>query len=55
MRASDPILAGTEGKVAALEADNLELHEEEPRVLEFVLVATLVRLLNLGPKCRLSP
>lgn len=55
-RASDPISAGTEGKPAALEgADNLELGEEEPGVLEVVLDATLVRPLNLGPKCRLSP
>ena len=54
-RASDPISAGTECKIAALEADNLESGEEEPRVLEVVLDATLVRPLNLGPKCRPSP
>ena len=54
-RASDPISGGTEGKVAALEADNLELGEEEPGVLEVVLDARLVRPLNLEPKCRLSP
>lgn len=54
-RASDPISAGIEGKVAALEVDNPELGEEESDVLEVVLDATLVRLLNLGPKCRLSP
>lgn len=54
-RASDPTSAGTEGKFAALEADKLELGEEEPPVLEVVQDATLVRLLNLEPKCRLSP
>lgn len=53
-RASDPI-SGTEGKVAALEVDNLELGEEESHALEVVLDATLVRRQNLRPKCRLSP
>ncbi len=50
-----PIPGGTEGKLAALEADNLELGEKEPGVLEVVLDATLVPPLNLGPLCRLSP
>ena len=54
-RASDPISVGTEGRVAALEAGSLEFGEEELGVLEVVLDATLVRPLNLGPKCRLSP
>lgn len=54
-RASDPISVGTEGMVAALEAGKLELGEEEPGQLEVVLDATLVRPLNLGQKCRLSP
>lgn len=54
-RASDLISAGTESKVAAPEAGNLEPREGEPRVLKVVLGATLVRPLNLGPTCRLSP
>lgn len=54
-RASGPRLLGTEGMAAALEAGNLELGEEEPGLLQVVLDATLVRPLNLGPKCRLSP
>lgn len=32
-RAFDPILGGTGGKIAALEADKLEPGEEEPGVL----------------------
>lgn len=55
MRAFDPISADTEGKAAALEADKLELGEEEPRELEVVLGATPVRPLNPRPTCRLSP
>ncbi len=47
--------ARASGKLAALEADKLELGEKEPGVLEIVLDATLVPPLNLGPKCRLSP
>ena len=54
-RASDLILVGTEGMVAALEAGKLELGEEEPGELEVVLDVTLVRPLNLRQKCRLSP
>lgn len=54
-RASDPILVGTEGNFAALEADKLEFGEEGPSVLEAVLDATLVQLLSPGRKCRLSP
>ncbi len=54
-RAFDPIPVGTEGRVAALEADKLELGEGEPVVLEAALDAMLVRPPILRPKCPLSP
>ena len=53
--ASDQILVGTEGRIAALEADKLEPGEEGLVVLEVVLDVTLVQLLNPKPKCRLNP
>ena len=57
--ASVRISADIERKVAAPEADNPELGEEEPGVLEVVLEVVpefvLVRRLSLGRKCRLSP
>ena len=54
-RAFDPIPEGIEDKVAVLEADTLELGEEEQGVLEVVLAVTLVQPLNPKPKCPLGP
>ena len=53
--ASDQISVGTEGKIAALEADKLEPGEEELVELEVGLDVSLVQLLNPKPKCRLNP